>query len=67
MGINWRELTDEQIAALTFALERRYIKLDPVNEYGYTAAFKNAARELLNGANTEWQRRDLNFRMFGSG
>ena len=66
-GVDWSTMSDETVAALVFALEENYEKIDRDCEFGYTHTFKKTATRLLDGALEEWKRRKLSFKMFGSG
>ncbi len=61
MSIPWKHLTDEEVAALLYALES---EADDIDEHGYNPALLNAVERLATAANTEYHRRKLDYKQF---
>lgn len=65
-SINWKTLSNEQIATLQFALERLYEiwRKEHHDDDTPTPAFWDALSDLADNANTEWNKRKLKYEMF---
>ena len=59
--INWRKLTDEQVAVLTSSLESQEFHKDRL---GYTKFMIEVGKELHSEAVQEYRRRKLHYSMF---
>jgi len=65
MMINIDDLTNEEIALLTYALEDKYERYPTdYDEYQYSEEFKDAAVRLRNLVSAEYQNRKLHYTMF---